>query len=178
MKELQCSPLGNTWLPERTPKTHENMIKTEELKHYRLFIASAGETNAYKFKQIFDERLTNVYQIRIISATVDYTDPGAIGDLPPTLFVSFKNFPSTNFKVSATTTKNFSYHMAIPTESYTNPGVIKKFNYRFPFDYRIFIGRRINIKELDIQVYYQNVTSGDYLLFTDLNYIGIEIELT
>ena len=175
IKELQCSPL--TVQQQQRTNTHEKPSSIVEKKCYRFFVSSAGETNAYKFSNLFDERMTDISEIRIMSCMLKYIEPATDALLHETIFIKFKDFPSKNFTVSARTMNNFEYHIALPTNDYTNVGdTVKNFTI-FQSDYRIHIGRRANIKELNIEVYYQNDTTGQFHLFTDLTFITIEMEL-
>ena len=176
IKELQCSPL-TVPSPDRTNiKTNEKQAPVTELKNYRLFLSSSGKTLAYDFKENIDERMTNVEQMRVLNTTIRYTEPATSGLLHQMLFIRFKDFPSNNFKVSARTSSNFSYHFTIPTLVYTASGTVVKLNNIMPYNYNTNIGRRLNIKDIDVEVYYQDDTTGEFSLFTDLTYIGLEIE--
>ena len=45
-----------------------------------------------------------------------------------------------------------------------------------PYNYNTNIGRRVNIKDIDVEVYSQNNTTGEFSLFTDLDYVSFEME--
>ena len=160
-----------------TKTTHQKQDPISEVKNYRIFLSSAGKTNAYQFKENIDERLTQINQVRFLTCMLKYTEPATDAALHETLFVRLKNFPTQNFNVSARTTNNFEYHAAIPTNTYTLSGTVVKTFTIFPFDYRINIGsRRINVKDIEVEVYYQDDTTGEFALFTDLTFFTMELE--
>ena len=175
IKEAQCAPL-TVPQQQRTTKTYENQAPVTELPNHRLFISSAGKTLSYNFKENIDERMTNIDQMRILNVTLRYIEPATVGLLNEMLFIKLKNFPSSNFKAFARTANNFNYHFTIPTLVYSSSGTIVKLNKIFPYKYNTNIGRRVNIKDISVEVYTQDDTTGEYSLFTDLSYIGFEME--
>lgn len=176
IKELQCSPY-TVEQQQRVNTTHEKQKKITELESYRLFLSSAGKQNSYKFTEHICERMTNIQKIRFINTSLRYTEPTTSAELHDNIFIVLKNFPNSNYNVSARSTSNFDYHCSIPLNVYSSSGTIVKINKTFPYDYSIQIGRRVNIKDIIIEVYYQDNITGEFHLFNDLNYINLEIEL-
>lgn len=113
----------------------------------------------------------NIRFIKLVQIAIDYTVDAT---LSRDGFVYFPDFPS-----SEETTGPFfqKYHGYFPITQDTI-GTTVRFNYTFNDSYISDFTKVFNIgNQLRVQVFYENTSTGKFTAFTQLNHIGIELEI-
>ena len=166
IRELQCSPLTSTRIPTKTKPN--DVIEGTPLTQFRRMLTSAGKSSSNNFTVEVDEKFKHVENMIILQAIVAY-DYDTV--LPDILYIFFKNFPV----ASAKTGSGYDYHAAIPTIEATQVGDDMKLAHTFPDHYRLYIGTKITLKKFRLQVFYEDKTTGEFVLYTGLQNISIEV---
>lgn len=166
------------------PESPELPIFTKVLPKKRLFLSSFGkllhfDDEHWTFKVNVSDRLKNVSKIRWVSANISYVVP-PLSLQPKTILIFIDNFPSIGNKQFELTSDGTKYHSTLPVIP-GNVGTTVNYYYEWSNHYETEIYNSSNIIDgFHVKVYKEDPITdpGNFIYFTDLTHISIELEIT
>ena len=166
-------------------KHNRDLNRRKMLPKKRIQFSSFGKTSGinddhWKYQVNLADRISNIVSIRFVSINLEYTVPAIIGAIPKSGVLFLDNFPSIGNKQFSQTSDGTRYHALFPIVS-GGVGTSVNFIFEFPEDYFLKISNsKAFIETLYPRIYKEDpiTNPGEFILFTDLTYTNVELEIT